>query len=98
MTINPATYWRRNKEWKKLMGKKGKVLFSTRVRVATMRQEKWTPYSFVLVDIEGKKYEMMGTGKEELKSGDKIVCVLRRLSEPTRDGLIEYGIKARKGG
>jgi len=96
MIINPAAYWRRNKEWKKLLGKKGKVIFSTRVRAAAEGQEKWLPYSFVLVDIEGKKYEMMGAGKEELTEGDKIVGVLRRLSEPTRDGLIEYGIKAKK--
>jgi len=96
MIMNPATYWRRNKEWKMLLGKKGKVLFSTRVRVTTERQEKWAPYCFVLVKIEGKRHEMMGAGKEKLREGDKVVCVLRRLSEPTSDGLIEYGIKVKK--
>jgi len=95
MRIKPAAYWRKNKEWKNLLGKKGQVIFSTRVRVAGMGQKRWIPYSFALVEIEGKRYEMMGVGNEKLNTGDKIVCVLRRLSEPSPEGLIEYGIKVK---
>lgn len=96
MTIKPAAYWRRNKEWKKLLGEKGKVVFSTRVRVAGARQKRWLPYSFALVEIKGKRYELMGVGNEPLNAGDKIVCVLRRLSESDPKALIEYGIKVKK--
>ncbi len=84
MNINPAAYWRNNKKWKDLLGKEGRVLFST-----------WISYSFVLVEIEGKKYEMMGVGNERIVKGDRVVCVLRRLSEPTKNGLIDYGIKVK---
>ena len=96
MRVKPAAYWRKNKEWKNLLGKKGRIIFSTRVRVAGGGQKKWVPYSFVLVKIEGKRYEMMGAGNEKLNAGDKVVCVLRRLSDSDPKGVIEYGIKVKK--
>ena len=85
MSLNPAHYWRENKKWQKLLGKTGEVIFST-----------WASYSFALVEIEGHRYEMGGAGNEKLSRGDRVVCVLRRLSDQTKEGLVNYGLKVKR--
>jgi hypothetical protein len=79
-SISPPVYWRQTQNWKKLLGKTGTVVLATT--------------NFVLIEIEGKKYELMTTPDCQAKIKDKAVCVFRRLSSPSPSGLIEYGIKA----
>ena len=85
MNIKPAEYWRENKKWKLLLGKTGRVIFST-----------WSTYSYALVEVDGKKYEMVGVGREKLAKGDKVICVLRRQSKQSSNGLVDYRIKVKK--
>lgn len=80
ISIPPPVYWRQTKNWQKLLGKIGIVVLSTA--------------NFVLIDIEGRRYELMAVAGDQLKPQDKVICVFRRLSLPTPSGLIEYGLKA----
>jgi len=80
-TINPASYWRKNHDWKNLLGKKGKVILSAE--------------SFVMVEIDSKNYEFTPASVNILKTGDPVICVLRRLTQTTPNGLIEYGISVK---
>lgn len=80
ISIPPPVYWRQTKNWQKLLGKIGIVVLSTA--------------NFVLIDIDGQRYELMAVAGDQLKPKDKVICVFRRLSLPTPSGLIEYGIKA----
>ena len=78
----PAPYWRQTKKLPELLGKTGTVIFATTTTV--------------LVEIQSQKYELIPSLDSQLKTGDKIICVFRRLSTPTQSGLIEYGIKVKK--
>lgn len=94
--IKPAVYWRQNKDWQTWLGRTGKVIVSTTVRVAAPTQERLTPYSYALVDFGNEKHEFMGVGHEVLQSGDMVKCVLRKRGFGAKHELIEYGIKVQK--
>ena len=110
--MKPAAYWRQNKEWKNWIGKTGTVVVATMVRVAPPDQELFVPYAFALVDFGTTKKEFMGAGNQELQTGDKVRCVLRKISgcfsggshNGSDDGsgyrgsrgIIDYGIKVEK--
>jgi uncharacterized OB-fold protein len=94
--MKPAAALRFRKYHQDLLGKSGQVIAATYVRVAAPAQAPFVPYSYVLVEIEGQKYELMGTGHDELQPGDAVVCVWRKLAQPDNKELIEYGIKVQK--
>jgi uncharacterized OB-fold protein len=94
--MQPASYWRQNKLWKSWIGKTGVVLVSTVISVAPPEQSALKPYSYVLVEFGKEKHEFMGVGHEVFESGDKVECVLRRITFGDDRGLIGYGIKVRK--
>ncbi len=94
--MKPPQYWRQNKDWKNWIGKKGTVIASTIVRVAAPERAAFTPYSYVLVDFKSEKHEFMGTGHEVFKSGDEVICVLRKTAVLEDHELIPYGIKVEK--
>jgi len=94
--MKPPQYYRQNKTWSTWLGKKGKVLASTIVRVAAPEQAAFTPYSYVLVDFGDAKHEFMGTGNDVFSPGDEVECVLRKIAVPNSQELIPYGIKIQK--
>lgn len=94
--MKPAAYWRSSKEWSKWLGRRGKVIVATMVTVAAPDQESLTPYAYAIVDFEGEKKEFMGAGNAELRTGDDVECVLRKLSVSQPHELISYGIKVEK--
>jgi len=94
--MTAAQYKRQNQDWAKYLGKTGVVLASTYIRVAAADLSSAAPYSYVLVDLGEDKKELMGAGHELLQIGDKVQCVLRKISVDGTAGLIEYGIKVQK--
>jgi len=89
-------YWRSNKSWKKLLGKKGRVLASTFIRVASPDQEELLPYSYLVVDFGTEKMEMMGVAQQKFKIGDQVMAVLRKTKKEASSEIIVYGLKAQK--
>jgi uncharacterized OB-fold protein len=95
-TTAPAHYWRQNKTWKKWLGRRGKVIASTVIRVAADPQSAFTPYSLALIDFKGEKKMCMGAGNEVFAPGETVRCVLRKLAQPNPTEVIPYGIKVTK--
>lgn len=93
MKVSPAKYWRQNNTWQDFVGKTGKVVIATYIRVSSPELQDLLPYSFAIVDIEGQRYEFMGEKGVELKKGDKVELVLRKKMSVSKASLINYGIK-----
>ncbi len=95
MIAAPA-YWRHNKTWSQYIGKEGTVVAETYIRVTETKRELFAPYSYVVVDIDGERIELMAEGHARLKVGDTVQCVLRKAVIPESDQIIEYCVKAKK--
>ena len=94
MSISAPAYTRLNKEWVKWLGKKGTVTLVTTIRVASPEQSAYTPYDYAVVSLEtGEKHSFMVAGNQHVAVGDTVTCVLRRLANPTKTGIINYGVK-----
>lgn len=91
--MQTITYWRQNKKWSDLLGKKGKVIASTNIRVSSPKLSQFTPYPFAIIDFGEFKKELMGIPGEVLKIGDKVSCVLRKSEVPDKSEVIGYTIK-----
>lgn len=95
--ITPVQYWRANKEWAPWLGKRGRVVASTLIRVAEGPFSAWAPYSLVLVEFaHGERREFMGVGHDVCEPGEKVECVLRRLDTTDAREVIPYGLKVQK--
>lgn len=93
MLLNPANYWRKNKNWNYFVGKSGEVIFVTKVEVTSPELQSFLPYCFAIVEMDGERYEFMGEKGVELKKGDKVEFVFRKVSDSSNASLINYGIK-----
>ena len=93
MKLNPASYWRHNKNWNNFVGKTGEVIFVTKIEVTSPEFQSFLPYCFAIVEMDGERYEFMSEKGADLKKGDKVEFVLRKTSESDNASLINYGIK-----
>lgn len=94
--ISPVKIWRRQKEIRKVLGKKGKVLVWTKIYTAGADFKKYAPYPVVLVELDNKEKvygQLVDYEKEDLKIGKKVVSVLRKVREPSKEGVVAYGVK-----
>lgn len=94
--ISPVKIWRRQKEIRRILGKTGRILIWTKIFVAGKDFKKYAPYPVVLVELENKERaygQLVDYSDEDLKNGNKVVAVLRKVREPSEEGVIAYGIK-----
>lgn len=96
MSVQPAQYWRQNKDWKNWIGKQGKVIGTSRVHVSPPDQEMFVPYTLAFVDFGTEKRQFMVAGNQEVSVGDVVECVLRKVASAAQHGIIPYGIKVQK--
>lgn len=94
--ISPIKIWRRQKEIRNILNKKGKILTWTKIFTPGTHFKKYAPYPVVLVELENKEkvYGMLVDYIDsDLKIGTKVVSILRKVREPSNEGVIAYGIK-----
>ncbi len=94
--ISPVKIWRRQKEIKKILGQKGKIITWTKIFTPSADFKKYAPYPVIMVEFEKKEKaygQMIDWKEKDLKIGKKVIAVLRRVREGTVDGVIVYGIK-----
>ncbi len=94
--ISPIKIWRRQKEIRVILGKKGKVLAWTKIYAAGADFKKYAPYPVVLVKLENKEKvygQLVDFQDQDLKIGKKVVSVLRKVRAASDEGVIAYGIK-----
>jgi len=78
--------WRERKGRYKYLGQTGRVVSWSRIMTGN--------YWVVMVEF-GKKDRTVGqlVGKKKPKIGDKVIGVVRRLRQPGKEEVIEYGVK-----
>jgi uncharacterized OB-fold protein len=92
----PANYWRSSQKWQQLLGKKGKVVASTIIRVSSAALANQVPYAYLVVDFGDHKAELMGTDDLHFQPGEEVECVLRKIAASNEDEVVAYGIKVAK--
>ncbi len=95
---SPVTVWRHHKNIQNYLGKTGKIIVWTKVFVAPAGFEHEAPYPVAIVRFEdGMKMplQMVEYEDKHLKTGQKIVTVVRKLGKVGLDKVIEYGIKGK---
>ncbi len=94
--ISPVNVWRKQKDIRSVLGKKGSVVSWTKVVVAGTDFKLFAPYFVALVELEdGKKIfgQMVDTSDEKIAMGKKVLVTLRKVRQPSNEGIIAYGIK-----
>lgn len=94
--LSPVKIWRNQKKTASLIGKTGKVVSWTVIRVPPADFSDQAPYPVVLVELtNGKRImaQFVDYDQKNLKQGQKVVTVVRRVIKPNSEGVIPYGIK-----
>ena len=96
--ISPVKVWRHQKKIAKHIGQTGKITSFTLVRVAPSEFKQQAPYPVVIVKMKngrGMVGQLVDWRNENLKIGQKVKVVYRKIREPDSEGIIPYGIKFR---
>lgn len=96
MTTSPVKLWRRQKNIASLIHTKGKILLWTIIRTPAKAFIDQAPYPVVIVKMEdGEKRigQLVDWREENLRKGQKVVAVLRRLRTEGKEEAIYYHIK-----
>lgn len=94
--ISPVKIWRRQKEIKQVLRKKGRIITWTKLFIVGTDFKKYAPYPVVLVELENKKRvigQLVDYKEDDLKINQKVEVVLRKVRQPTPESVIPYGIK-----
>jgi len=95
---SPVKLWRNQKNTEALLGRQGVIVSWTVIRVPPEGYGNQAPYPVVVVDIVGHTKitaQMVDWEECHCKVGQKVQVVLRKISEPTSDGVIPYGVKVK---
>lgn len=94
--ISPVKIWRRQKHTRELLGKTGTIVSWTTIIVSAPEFKKFAPYPVVLVELENgqRTYgQLVDYEKDHLNIGQKVYSILRKVRQPSADGVIAYGVK-----
>jgi uncharacterized OB-fold protein len=92
----PVKIHRHQKETASLIGKKGKIVVWTIIRIATKLFSSQAPYPVAIVKLEqGDQVigQLVDWEEKDLKKGQKVVAVLRRSHTEDKESVITYTIK-----
>lgn len=96
MKTSPVKLWRRQDNTISIIGKTGKILLWTIIRVPAKSFVDQAPYPVVIVKMDnGKKMvgQLVDFEKEHLALGQKVKAILRRLKTEGQEDAIYYHIK-----
>lgn len=96
MITTPIKQWRRQKETASLIGKTGKILHWTMIRVPSKSFTREAPYPVVIVELEDKTRmigQLVDWEQNDLVSHRKVIAVLRKLPNENPESIISYHIK-----
>ncbi len=94
--ISPVKVWRNQKQIRELLGKQGRIVSYTIIRVAPAGFSAQAPYPVVIVrlaDTTNVIGQLVDWHSKHLKSGQRVEAVVRRIYTPDSSGIIPYGIK-----
>ncbi len=96
MITSPVKLWRRQKNTSALIGKKGKILNWTIIRIPARSFVDQAPYPVVIVKMENGENmigQLVDWQEKDLKIGKEVISVLRRLKTEEKEDIIYYNIK-----
>lgn len=94
--ISPVKIWRRQKELRTLLGKKGTILTWTVIYTPGSEFKRYAPFPVAVVKLDsGERItaSLVDCAKEDLKIGNKVKVVLRKIREGDHEDVLVYGIK-----
>lgn len=96
MVTSPVKLWRRQKNIASLIGKKGKILNWTLIRVPAKSFMDQAPYPVVIVKMQNGENmigQLVDWQQKDLTVGREVISVLRRLRTEDKEDIIYYHIK-----
>lgn len=103
--ISPVKLWRNQKKTAELVGKTGRVISYTLIRVPPADFSDQAPYPVVIVQLDGGlsdgrqgvriTAQMVDWEEQQLEIGARVITVVRRVVKPNAEGVIPYGIKVK---
>jgi len=96
--ISPVKLWRNQKKVGEMLGRTGKIISWTIVRVPPADFTDQAPYPVVIVELEGRERitaQLVDWEKKHLCFGVRVTTVVRRVIKPNAEGVIPYGIKVK---
>ncbi len=98
MHNSPVKNWRETKKIHKYLGKIGKIITWTKVYVAPSGFEHEAPYMVAIVEFkDGKRMaaQVVDCIEAEVMEGEEVITVVRKISKPAGEEVINYGIKVK---
>lgn len=98
MMTSPVKVWRNQKKITKMLGRRGKIISWTIIRVPPTGFFYQAPYPVVLVKLlSGRNIiaQLVDFDGPELCMGQKVITVVRRTSKTESGDVIPYGIKVK---
>lgn len=95
---SPVKIWRNQGKIAGLLGKRGKIVSWTIIRVPPAGFSSHAPYPVVLVKLSDGTCltaAMVDYTEMDLQVGQQVITVLRRAMESNTDGIIPYGVKVK---
>ncbi len=96
MITTPVKLWRRQENVGSIIGKMGKILHWTVIRVPAKAFAKEAPYPVVIVELEDRERmigQLVDWDEKDLKKGKKVVAILRKSFSVDSESIISYIIK-----
>ncbi|MFC1624835.1 hypothetical protein ACFL15_00435 [Patescibacteria group bacterium] len=95
---NTISYLRDSKKYINLLGKKGKVISFTQVFSPRSSMKDISPYYICLCKLKDNTNLILSVCKESknIQIKDKVQIVLRRIKKPSKEEIVEYGLKFKK--
>lgn len=94
--ISPVKIWRRQKDIREVLGKKGKIITWTKIFIPSPDFKKSAPYITALVLLDsGKRVfgQLVESNGKEISINMPVIAVLRKVRQPSEESVIPYGIK-----
>jgi uncharacterized protein len=95
---SPVKLWRNQKHTRSLLGRKGSIVTWSIIRVPPEGFSNQAPYPVAVVELENKEritVQLVDWEQKHCLVGQKVRIILRRISEPSLEGVIPYGVKAK---
>lgn len=96
--LSPVKIWRNQKKIASLIGKTGRIISWTIIRVPPADFTNQAPYPVVLVEFNDKtrmSAQLVDWEPKHLVFGQGVITIVRRVIKPDPDGIIPYGIKVK---
>lgn len=95
ITNSPVKIWRNQKKIAKHLGKQGVIESYTVISVPPLGFESQAPYPVVLVTTDQERLigQLVDHEASDVRIGRKVEVVLRKVKQPSKEGIIPYGIK-----